>query len=41
MEKTFEILKREEVSSKNQQIFDQLKKTNGGCPQPLFHIGLF
>lgn len=32
MEKTFEILKREEVSSKNQQIFDQLKKTMGAVP---------
>lgn len=32
MENKFNILKREEVSEKNQQIFDQLKKTFGAVP---------
>lgn len=32
MEKTFKVLKREEVSAKNQQVFDQLKKAFGAVP---------
>lgn len=32
MENTFKVLKREEVSTKNQQVFDQLKKVFGAVP---------
>ena len=32
MENTFKVLKREEVSEKNQQVFDQLKKAFGAVP---------
>ncbi len=32
MENTFKVLKREEVSAKNQQVFDQLKKAFGAVP---------
>jgi len=32
MENVFEVLKREDVSEKNQGVFDQLKKTMGAVP---------
>lgn len=32
MENTFKVLKREEVSTKNQQVFDELKKAFGTVP---------
>lgn len=32
MENTFKVLKREEVSIKNQQVFDELKKSFGAVP---------
>lgn len=35
MENTFNVLKREEVSAKNQQIFDGLKKAFGAVPNLL------